>query len=100
MQGAGGGGLQPSEQAILADTFPPAKRGMAFAVYGVAVVTAPAIGPPSAVGSPIISPGAGFLHQYPGWYYSILLTSRLIRTRLLQAPQAQRTTIDYVGWVS
>src|SRR5215813_9122222 len=45
LQGAGGGGLQPSEQAILADTFPPAKRGMAFAVYGIAVVTAPAIGP-------------------------------------------------------
>src|SRR6202045_51892 len=34
LQGAGGGGLQPSEQAILADTFPPAKRGMAFAIYG------------------------------------------------------------------
>jgi MFS transporter, DHA2 family, multidrug resistance protein len=45
LQGAGGGGLQPSEQAILADTFPPAKRGMAFAVYGIAVVMAPAIGP-------------------------------------------------------
>src|SRR5271156_2915161 len=45
LQGAGGGGLQPSEQSILADTFPPAKRGMAFAVYGMAVVTAPAIGP-------------------------------------------------------
>lgn len=41
----GGGGLQPSEQAILADTFPPQQRGMAFAIYGVAVVTAPAIGP-------------------------------------------------------
>jgi DHA2 family multidrug resistance protein len=45
LQGAGGGGLQPSEQAILADTFPPRKRGMAFAVYGFAVVAAPAIGP-------------------------------------------------------
>ena len=45
MQGCGGGGLQPSEQAILADTFPPAMRGMAFAVYGMAVVVAPAIGP-------------------------------------------------------
>ncbi len=45
MQGLGGGGLGPSEQAILADTFPPAKRGMAFAVYGMAVVLAPAIGP-------------------------------------------------------
>src|SRR5437588_3188947 len=45
LQGAGGGGLQPSEQAILADTFPPRKRGLAFAVYGFAVVAAPAIGP-------------------------------------------------------
>jgi DHA2 family multidrug resistance protein len=45
LQGAGGGGLQPSEQAILADTFPPKQRGQAFAVYGMAVVLAPAIGP-------------------------------------------------------
>src|ERR1043165_9170008 len=50
LQGVGGGGLQPSEQAILADTFPPAKRGMAFAVYGVAVVMAPAIGPTLEIG--------------------------------------------------
>ncbi len=45
LQGVGGGGLQPSEQAILADTFPPRQRGQAFAVYGMAVVLAPAIGP-------------------------------------------------------
>src|SRR5262249_9030439 len=45
VQGLGGGGLGPSEQAILADTFPPAKRGMAMAVYGMAVVLAPAMGP-------------------------------------------------------
>ena len=45
LQGVGGGGLAPSEQAILADTFPPAKRGQAFAMYGLAVVCAPAIGP-------------------------------------------------------
>ena len=45
LQGAGGGGLGPSEQAILADTFPPEKRGQAFALYGVAVVLAPTIGP-------------------------------------------------------
>jgi len=45
LQGAGGGGMGPSEQAILADTFPPDKRGLAFSVYGMAVVVAPAIGP-------------------------------------------------------
>ena len=46
LAGVGGGGaLGPSEQAILADTFPAAKRGMAMAVYGMAVVLAPAIGP-------------------------------------------------------
>jgi MFS transporter, DHA2 family, multidrug resistance protein len=45
LQGVGGGGLAPSEQAILADTFPPEKRGQAFAMYGLAVVVAPAIGP-------------------------------------------------------
>src|ERR1700748_214919 len=46
LQGVGGGGMAPSEQAILADTFPPEKRGQAFAMYGLAVVCAPAIGPP------------------------------------------------------
>jgi MFS transporter, DHA2 family, multidrug resistance protein len=45
LQGAGGGGLAPSEQAILADTFKPEQRGQAFALYGFAVVCAPAIGP-------------------------------------------------------
>ncbi len=45
LQGLGGGGLAPSEQAILADTFPIEKRGQAFALYGMAVVFAPAIGP-------------------------------------------------------
>ncbi|HKO19016.1 MAG TPA: DHA2 family efflux MFS transporter permease subunit [Acidobacteriaceae bacterium] len=45
LQGAGGGGLAPSEQAILTDTFPPRLHGQAFAFYGVAVVVAPAIGP-------------------------------------------------------
>jgi DHA2 family multidrug resistance protein len=45
LQGLGGGGLQPSAQAILADAFPPEKRGMGFSVYAMAVVFAPAIGP-------------------------------------------------------
>jgi len=45
VQGAAGGGLQPIGQAILTDAFPPEKRGMATAVYGVATVVAPIVGP-------------------------------------------------------
>lgn len=44
-QGVGGGGLQPMAQAILADTFPPEKRGLAFALYGITAIMAPTIGP-------------------------------------------------------
>ena len=45
LQGLGGGGMPTSEQAILADTFPPHRRGQAFALYGVAVIVAPTVGP-------------------------------------------------------
>jgi DHA2 family multidrug resistance protein len=45
IQGLGGGGLQPMAQAILADTFPPQKRGLAFALYGITAIMAPTIGP-------------------------------------------------------
>src|SRR5580700_6211182 len=45
MQGIGGGGMVPVAQSILADAFPPAKRGQAFALFGVAVVVAPVVGP-------------------------------------------------------
>ncbi len=45
VQGGGGGGLVPTAQAILVDTFPPAKRASAFALYTIVIVTAPAIGP-------------------------------------------------------
>jgi MFS transporter, DHA2 family, multidrug resistance protein len=45
LQGLGGGGMAPSEQSILADTFPPEKRAQAFALYGIAVIVAPTIGP-------------------------------------------------------
>jgi DHA2 family multidrug resistance protein len=45
LQGAAGGGLQPVGQAILNDSFPPEKRGMASAIYGIAAVVAPTVGP-------------------------------------------------------
>ena len=45
LQGAGGGGLQPMAQAIMADSFDERKRGQAFALYGLVAVLAPSIGP-------------------------------------------------------
>lgn len=45
LQGLGGGGMAPVEQSMLADTFPPEKRSQAFALYGVAVIVAPTLGP-------------------------------------------------------
>jgi DHA2 family multidrug resistance protein len=99
LQGAGGGGLQPSEQAILADTFPPAKRGMAFAVYGIAVVTAPAIGP--TLGGWITDNFTWrwiFFINIPVGIISILLTSRLIQDPpYFKRRKLSETTIDYIG---
>jgi len=99
LQGAGGGGLQPSEQAILADTFPPAKRGMAFAVYGMAVVTAPAIGP--TLGGWITDNFTWrwiFFINIPVGILSILLTSRLIQDPpYLRRRKLSETKIDYIG---
>ncbi|HEX4809665.1 MAG TPA: DHA2 family efflux MFS transporter permease subunit [Bryobacteraceae bacterium] len=79
MQGIGGGGLAPSEQAILADTFPPNKRGQAFAVYGMAVVFAPAIGP--TLGGWITDNFNWrwiFFINIPVAIVSLILTSRLV----------------------
>ena len=45
IQGAGGGALQPLSQAILIESFPPAKRGQAMAVFALGVVVAPVLGP-------------------------------------------------------
>ncbi len=79
MQGAAGGGLQPSERAILADTFAPEKRSMAFALYGMAVVVAPAIGP--TIGGWITDNFSWrwiFFLNIPVGILSLTLTSRIV----------------------
>ncbi|WP_218188307.1 MFS transporter [Desulfosarcina cetonica] len=60
IQGIGGGALIPVSQAILRETFPAEKQGMAMAVWGMGVVLAPAVGPILAGGSQIITDGRGF----------------------------------------
>jgi MFS transporter, DHA2 family, multidrug resistance protein len=99
MQGAGGGGLQPSEQAILADTFSAKQRGMAFAVYGMAVVLAPAIGP--TLGGWITDNFNWrwiFFINIPVGIISLLLTNRLITDPpYMQKQKRGGIKIDYIG---
>jgi MFS transporter, DHA2 family, multidrug resistance protein len=100
LQGAGGGGLQPSEQAILNDTFPLAKRGMAFAVYGIAVVVAPTIGP--WLGGWITDNFSWrwiFYINIPVGIISLLLTSFLVSDPpyMKKAKVKDGFRVDYIG---
>src|SRR5438309_2186952 len=101
MQGAGGGGLAPSEQAILADTFSPAKRGMAFAVYGMAVVVAPAIGP--TIGGWITDNYAWrwiFYINVPVAILSLFLTHRMVEDPPYLKTERTKNAgfkVDYIG---
>jgi DHA2 family multidrug resistance protein len=99
LQGAGGGGLQPSEQAILADTFSAKQRGMAFAMYGMAVVVAPAIGP--TLGGWITDNYSWhwiFLINVPIGILSLMLTQRVVRDpAYLKNLKRSNIRVDYVG---
>ena len=105
LQGAGGGGLQPSEQAILADTFPPERLGMAFAIYGMAVVLAPSIGP--TLGGWITDNYSWrwiFYINVPIGIISLLLTNHFVqdppylRERMAEQRRShRRLRIDYIG---
>lgn len=105
LQGLGGGGLAPSEQSILADTFPPEKRGRAFAIYGLTVVVAPAIGPTL----------GGFITDQVSWHWIFFLNlpmgllSLLLVGALVSEPSTSEEerrelinkgiSIDYMGFV-
>jgi DHA2 family multidrug resistance protein len=100
IQGAGGGGLQPMAQAILADTFPPEKRGQAFSVYAVTAIVAPAIGPTL----------GGWITDNYTWRWIFLmnlpvgiLALFLVVTFVEDPPFLRRTTlkeskVDYIGF--
>lgn len=105
LQGLGGGGMATSEQAILADSFPPQKRGQAFAIYGVAVVVAPVVGPTL----------GGWITDTYSWHWVFLinvpmgLLSLLLVGTLVQEPSSAEEEraellskglrVDYVGFI-
>lgn len=63
LQGIGGGGLAPVEQSILADTFPPKQRGMAFAAFAIVVVVGPVLGPTL----------GGYITENYSWHWVFLI---------------------------
>jgi MFS transporter, DHA2 family, multidrug resistance protein len=100
MQGLGGGGLGPSEQAILADTFAPEQRNMGFAIYGMAIVVAPAIGPTL----------GGWITENFNWHWiffinipigiiSLFLTHRVVHDppHVIEAQKKRGEKTDYFG---
>ena len=104
LQGVGGGGLAPVEQAILVDTFPASKRAAAFALYSMAIVTAPAIGPP--LGGWITDSFSWrwvFFINVPIGLLSLMLSSRLVHDPVEFTEERKRTRsggklrIDYIG---
>lgn len=99
LQGLGGGGMVPVAQSILADAFPPAKRGQAFAVFGIAVVVAPVVGPTL----------GGWLSDNLSWHWCFLINAPVgafaiaLIAAVLHEPakgeQHQRdTTFDFIGF--
>src|SRR6516162_3876142 len=104
LQGLAGGGLAPSEQAMLVDAFPAAKRAAAFGLYSIVIVLGPAIGP--TLGGWITDNSSWrwiFFINIPVGLLSLFLTSRLVtdppqlieeRRRLKASGKLQ---IDYLG---
>jgi DHA2 family multidrug resistance protein len=104
LQGLAGGGLQPSTQAILVDTFPPAKRGSAMALFGLTVILAPTIGP--TLGGLITDNFSWhwiFLINVPVAALSLVLVQMMIREPKImederQARLASGVRIDAIGF--
>lgn len=103
LQGLGGGGMVPVAQSILADAFPPAKRGQAFAVFGIAVVVAPVVGPTL----------GGWLSDNLSWHWCFLINAPVglfaivLIASVLHEPAAAPTkdgqqqrdnTFDFIGF--
>jgi DHA2 family multidrug resistance protein len=101
LQGIGGGALQPVSQAILVESFPREKQGMAMAVYGMGVVVAPVIGP--TLGGWItdnFSWGWIFFINFPVGILSLVLTSSLVHDPpyLVRKSLGNGFQVDYMGF--
>lgn len=104
-QGIGGGGLAPIEQSMMVDTFPPEKRGAAFAAYGVVVIVGPILGPSL----------GGWITDTYSWHWVFLINvpigilSLVLVSLFVQEPDALKRqtarlrrkglSVDYGGFI-
>ena len=99
IQGAGGGGMQPMAQAIMADSFEPHKRGQAFALYGLVAVLAPSIGP--TLGGWITDNYTWrwiFFINIPVGILAFILVTRLVEDPpWIKADPSKLKNMDYMG---
>ena len=99
IQGAGGGGMQPMAQAIMADSFEPQKRGQAFALYGLVAVLAPSIGP--TLGGWITDNFSWrwiFFINIPVGILAFILVTRLVEDPpWIKADRSKLQNMDYMG---
>jgi MFS transporter, DHA2 family, multidrug resistance protein len=105
LQGLGGGGLAPSAASILRDSFPERQQGMVFALYGIVIVAAPALGPTF----------GGWLTDHYSWHWVFLinipvgiaalglsfwlLTEPELETRERHERRQRGLRIDYIGFI-
>ncbi len=97
VQGLAGGGLQPMQQAIIMDSFPPERRGVAFGITGITMVVAPILGPTL----------GGYITDNFDWRWIFfmnvpvgLLAIFLVRALVIDPPHARAKgalSIDYIG---
>lgn len=98
IQGAGGGALQPLSQAILTESFPPEKRGMAMGLFGLGVVVAPVMGPTL----------GGWLTDHYSWRWAFYINipvgilALIMISRFIQDPpyikHGKAGRLDYIGF--
>ncbi len=105
LQGLGGGGLAPSAASILRDSFPERQQGMVFALYGIVIVAAPALGPTF----------GGWLTDHYSWHWVFLINIPVgiaalglsfwllvepeLETRERQQRWRRGLRIDYIGFI-